>query len=649
MIRRRDLYAILMVMKFEEEIMLELRELEIKGRAVKYSKLNYQFSKQVYHITGANGSGKSSLFETLVKEVEYSGMITLGNEQLSDIPIDTLHSQYIAYVRQDSNLITCLTVAENIELLVDSANGKIDYYLELFDIKGFAHIKVSQLSGGELKKVNLAIGLAKNCPILILDEPDNHLDELSVKNLYNCINQYDGLVLLTTHNTKLTNNFITVDLSNLNQMESSNMKQLSKAKNSSLSISSKLVKKLKVKSLLTINLLLIIIFGCFLWHSYSVQNAVNSFFNPTGGQAVYNDNALLIQPPIYNNMLYSYGTKEWFDKTPYLLGQDVILAIDQSGLANETIGLNEDVTVSQSRVEYQDETYYFEFASAPSYPKAITENIHTFTSSPDTLDGAIPDDYSNQVIIPKRLAESENLAIGDTMNLTAKSGEKTHDFSYEVVGINNNDLATEIELSYNGDEYFAEDNVNKSKQAKQDAIDLIVANSAQTEKEISNQITDQNYYKAIYVEAGSKQQAIELINKLYEYDPYLSIQSNHDQETGQIASYKRKLTIKWIRLVSIILVSVTLILIILKSFEDKIFQARYTSVLVKSGFSKKEIKKLLTKNNARHLNRLKLILILNILFALIYHNMQMGLVISIEMIAFITLISIIESRKINEN
>ncbi len=629
--------------------MLELKEIVIKGRDVKYSELNYQFGKGKYHIIGPNGCGKTSLFEALVKEVEYSGTICFDNEQLSNVPREIVHSQYIGYVRQESNLITSLTVAENLELLVGTDNLNIDYYLSKFDIEGFEQTRVADLSGGELKKVNLVIGFVKHCPILILDEPDNHLDDYSVKVLYECISEYDGIVLLTTHNSELTTDYKTVDLTNLEPVEKINFDGVKKTNNSLLTISDKYFNTLKVKPLLIMSLILSIIFVSFLWHSYNRQNTVNSFFNPTSDQAVYNDNAILIQPPIYNNMLYSYGTSEWFEQTPYLLGQDLVDAINQSGLVVEAIGLNEDVTISQSRIDYQGDTYYFDIASAPSYPKAIAENIHTFSSSPESLEGTIPDDYSNQVIIPKHLAEDSNLTIGSKITLTAKSGDKTHDFNYQVSGINNSDLATEIELSYGGDEYFAESNVNSNKQAKQDTIDFITANSSQSEKQINNAIIDQNYYKAIYIEAGSKQQAIELINKLYEYDPYLAIQSNHDQETGQIAKYQKRLTIKNISLVSALLLILNLMLFILKRFEDKIFKVKYTSVLYKSGFSNKQINKLLKKNNTRHLKRMILILILNILFAVIYSNIQMGIVISIEMIIYIVINRFVESGKLDEN
>lgn len=630
--------------------MIRLDSVSIKSRKVKYGDLNYIFNNGIYRITSENGSGKTSLFDALVKEVEYNGVVMLGNINLNNISKDELQRGYISYVRQESNLINKLTVAENLELFVNNDSTSLSFYVEKFGIEGFKDVKAAKLSGGELKKVNIVIGLANECLILILDEPDNHLDDKSVKVLYECLSEYQGLVLLTTHTSEYTTSFKEVNLMDLPLIqETGDGVGLKKNGDNLKTISQKIEKKLSIQSLAILSVVLSLVFTIVLLNSYSHQNTINGFFNPTSNETVYDDSVILVQPPIYNLMLYSYGNSDWFERTPYLLGQDIVNAINESGLATDVVGLNEDVTISQSRIEYKGDTYYFNDASAPSYPKAIAEKFHTFSSTPTSLKGEIPDDYSNQVIIPKTYAEANNVGIGDQVELTATSGDKSHDFTYQVVGINDNDLAAGIELAYNGDDYFKEDNVNKNEQAKQDVIDLIVANSTLSPKEINANISDQNYYRAIYINANSGEDALKIINKLYEYDPYLYIQSNYDKETSQISQYQQKFTQKSIVLISIILLFVMIIILIISIFERKIIRDEYLIKLNKAGFSFSVTNKIINRPNVRYTRLIIAIITINIIYMLVYTNIQMGIVISLELIGYGVLYIFIGKRKNNEN
>ena len=65
--------------------------------------------------------------------------------------------------------------------------------------------KVSTLSGGEKVKVSLAKILASDANLLILDEPTNYLDLTAIIALETFINQYEGAIILISHDSNLIN------------------------------------------------------------------------------------------------------------------------------------------------------------------------------------------------------------------------------------------------------------------------------------------------------------------------------------------------------------------------------------------------------------------------------------------------------------
>ena len=72
---------------------------------------------------------------------------------------------------------------------------------------------VGVLSGGEKSKVAIAALLAQTSNFLVLDEPTNHLDMSSAEALSNALNEYDGTVLVVSHNRSFINSFATHILS----------------------------------------------------------------------------------------------------------------------------------------------------------------------------------------------------------------------------------------------------------------------------------------------------------------------------------------------------------------------------------------------------------------------------------------------------
>ena len=143
-------------------------------------------------VTGVNGAGKSTLLKTIVGETEASqGSVVVGPSvrvgYFSQHALDTLNPK---------NTI----VEELMGRLPDATIGLIRNLLGAFLFTGDdVDKKISVLSGGERSRVLLAIILASPLNLLVLDEPTNHLDIESRETLLKAVQNFDGTVLVVSH------------------------------------------------------------------------------------------------------------------------------------------------------------------------------------------------------------------------------------------------------------------------------------------------------------------------------------------------------------------------------------------------------------------------------------------------------------------
>ena len=168
-------------------------------------------------VTGANGQGKTTLFKLLTGYLEpTAGKILIGNDELHDFNKLSFRSK-IAYVFQDSLLITG-TLQDNITLKNPCyTKSDIDKALTLSGAdsvvarmpEGLNHkigFDGSDLSGGERQKIAIARALIRQPEILIFDEVTNHLDYTSRLKMRDLIVSLRGkvTVLMVSHDPELT-------------------------------------------------------------------------------------------------------------------------------------------------------------------------------------------------------------------------------------------------------------------------------------------------------------------------------------------------------------------------------------------------------------------------------------------------------------
>lgn len=143
-------------------------------------------------VTGVNGAGKSTLLKTIVGETQAStGQVTVGASvkigYFSQHALDTLDAKKTIFEEVSSRL-------------PDASVGYIRNLLGAFLFSGDdVEKRIGVLSGGERSRVLLAMILASPLNLLVLDEPTNHLDIESREVLLKAVQDFDGTVLVVSH------------------------------------------------------------------------------------------------------------------------------------------------------------------------------------------------------------------------------------------------------------------------------------------------------------------------------------------------------------------------------------------------------------------------------------------------------------------
>lgn len=149
---------------------------------------------------GKNGEGKSTLVKCIMKEIDYDGKLALG------------HNVKIGYFAQNQAqlLDENLSVFETIDYVATGdIRNKIRDLLGAFMFGGEAsEKKVKVLSGGERTRLAMIRLLLEPVNLLILDEPTNHLDIKTKDILKQAIKDFDGTVIIVSHDRDFLNGLV---------------------------------------------------------------------------------------------------------------------------------------------------------------------------------------------------------------------------------------------------------------------------------------------------------------------------------------------------------------------------------------------------------------------------------------------------------
>jgi lipopolysaccharide export system ATP-binding protein len=172
-------------------------------------------SGEVVGLLGPNGAGKTTCFYMIVGLVGADGgNIALDGEEVSHMPIHSRARMGLSYLPQEASIFRKLTVAENIQailelqsLTADEMANRLDALLEDLSIAHLRDNPAISLSGGERRRVEIARALATKPRFILLDEPFAGVDPIAVLDIQRIIGFLKDRqigVLITDHNVRET-------------------------------------------------------------------------------------------------------------------------------------------------------------------------------------------------------------------------------------------------------------------------------------------------------------------------------------------------------------------------------------------------------------------------------------------------------------
>lgn len=170
---------------------IRINNLEIGYNKSLVGKINYKIRcMDKIVITGKNGVGKSTFLKTILGIIPPIGGTYFLN------PLNK-----ITYFSQELDTIPSYDAIQFFKDKYPLMNDvDIRTLLGQYGITGeLAKRPLDKLSGGELTKVRFALLSLEKSNLLVLDEPTNHLDKLAKESLFKAINNYEGTVLIVSH------------------------------------------------------------------------------------------------------------------------------------------------------------------------------------------------------------------------------------------------------------------------------------------------------------------------------------------------------------------------------------------------------------------------------------------------------------------
>ena len=166
-------------------------------------------------ITGPNGGGKSTLAKLIMGiEKPTSGQILFNGQDITNLTITERAKAGISFAFQQPIRFKGIKVRDLITLAAGSAlstSGACDYLSKVgLCARDYIHRDVDgSLSGGELKRIEIATIIARNTPLSVFDEPEAGIDLWSFKNLIQVFEDMEkelqGSILIISHQERILN------------------------------------------------------------------------------------------------------------------------------------------------------------------------------------------------------------------------------------------------------------------------------------------------------------------------------------------------------------------------------------------------------------------------------------------------------------
>ena len=151
---------------------------------------------EICGLLGPNGVGKSTIFNIIVGLIKPNyGDVLIDQKRVTGIPIFKRSIDFgLSIVPQTGGVFSNLTCLENLKAISEivihnknERNFKIEKMISKFELDSVKNTKAKHLSGGQRKKVSIAMSLMSDPKIILMDEPFQGLDIMSTRDLQETI------------------------------------------------------------------------------------------------------------------------------------------------------------------------------------------------------------------------------------------------------------------------------------------------------------------------------------------------------------------------------------------------------------------------------------------------------------------------------
>ena len=170
---------------------------------------------QILGLLGPNGAGKSTLMNVISGLIKPNyGSIKINNQNITDLPIYIRTKKFkISIIPQFGGLFASLTTEQNIravaEILIKDKSFidiKINELIAKFELDSVKKIEAKYLSGGQKRRLVIAMGLISKPDIILMDEPLAALDPQTIQMLQNTIvklqTDFNLTIIITDHQAR---------------------------------------------------------------------------------------------------------------------------------------------------------------------------------------------------------------------------------------------------------------------------------------------------------------------------------------------------------------------------------------------------------------------------------------------------------------
>ena len=177
---------------------IEFKDVSLSyGNRLILDNINFNINEgQIFGMLGPNGVGKSTIFNLLTGLISpNSGKIKINSTDVTNFPVYLRTRKFkVGYVPQYGGYFNDLSLNDNLkaisEIVIEDKNyrvKRINYVTSRFELDNLREIKAKHLSGGQKRKLVLALALLSEPKVLLLDEPFAALDVLTIKMLQEII------------------------------------------------------------------------------------------------------------------------------------------------------------------------------------------------------------------------------------------------------------------------------------------------------------------------------------------------------------------------------------------------------------------------------------------------------------------------------